>query len=191
MERLKKVRVKAANLQVYWIDVDSGYTLDSEGIQRNFFTPNPFAFNPEYSLTTQKGKEIKSTWKNTGIEANAHFYAIKESYHNHFIKSIESTGYLLQLLESDNMSHSYLVWKDEQKLGKITQHLHDRWSHNLQNSRIAAQFPTPMTCISDLAQKFAEKQAETAKFKAENVELAKQMLNGSKVRNFSTGMVAN
>ncbi|MGE5660037.1 MAG: hypothetical protein ACM37W_25885 [Actinomycetota bacterium] len=153
-----KIEAIANTITVEWTTENSGITIDEEGEVRPFTCSLWYTPNPEFTLTTSEGKEIKSTWNNKGIEANPHFKALQKSLHSHFINRLENAGYILESLKSDSTTREFVVWVGGQKIGQLKQHLASgRFIHSLQiqpDSIYAPQFTSPLTCLDDLQAHF-------------------------------------
>lgn len=153
-----KIEAIANTITVEWTTENSGITIDEEGEVRPFTCSLWYTPNPEFTLTTSEGKEIKSTWNHKGIEANPHFRALQKSLHSHFINRLENAGYILETLKSDSVTREFVVWVGGQKIGQFKQHLASgRFIHSLQqqpNSIYAPQFTSPLTCLDDLQAHF-------------------------------------
>ncbi len=129
----EKVKEAAAKLTVIWEGAAMGKTIDTEGVERRFYVKKWDAFRLGFILETSSGKVIESHWKNAGIANNSHFYAIKRSQHEQFLKECQKIGVNLSLIESDNVSRTYAVYrlsdsyKPDEKLGTITQSFDELW----------------------------------------------------------------
>lgn len=176
--KLSQIAVEAATITVRWLTENTGITIDAEGIERTFTCDNWAATEPVFSLMTRAGKEIKSTWKNPGIESSRHFFALEKSLHSHFLGVIEAAGFKLERVDSETNARAYDAYWNGQKIGRIREGLFEDWLHNLQRVNYAV---TPrrniIECLQDLRQSFSNKQAENIKFIADNTALAHSMLN--------------
>ena len=132
-EQEEKIRDAAAKLTVIWEGAAMGKTIDAEGVERRFYVKKWDAFRLGFILETSSGKAIESNWKNAGVANNSHFYAIKRSQHEQFLKECKKIGVNLSLIESDNVSRTYAVYrlsdsyKPGEKLGTITQSFDELW----------------------------------------------------------------
>ncbi|MGE5655099.1 MAG: hypothetical protein ACM37W_00495, partial [Actinomycetota bacterium] len=153
-----KIEAIANAITVEWTTENSGITIDEEGEVRPFTCSLWYTPNPEFTLVTSEGKEIKSTWNNKGIEANPHFKALRKSLHSHFLNQLENAGYILESLKSDSVTREYVVWVGGQKIGQLKQQLGSgRFIHSLQvqpDSMYAPQFVYPLICLDDLLAHF-------------------------------------
>ena len=172
-----QVAVEAASIKVNWLTESTGVTVDSEGVERAFTCDNWTSTEPTFTLMTRAGKEIKSTWKNPGIESSRHFLALETSLPTHFLEQIKSAGYRLDRVDSGSNSRAYDAYHNGQKIGRIKEGLFQDWTHNLQRGsyRLSPRLNI-IECLKNLQQSFTKKQAEDANFIEDNAALAQFML---------------